>query len=94
MCSRLAALVTSPSSATAKKYLSWRMSIIINPFVIKWFGHSCFLITADNGVSILTDPFDGTIGYKMLEVAADIVSTSHEHFDHNYIQGVQGDFFT
>ncbi|TWH52005.1 MBL fold metallo-hydrolase [Sporomusa sp. KB1] len=59
---------------------------------IKWFGHSCFLITADNGVSVLTDPFDGTVGYKVPEVAADIVTTSHDHHDHNYTQAVQGDF--
>ncbi|WP_432718721.1 MBL fold metallo-hydrolase [Pectinatus frisingensis] len=60
---------------------------------IKWFGHSCFLITAGNGVRVLTDPFDETVGYKVPKVAADIVSTSHEHFDHSYTQAVQGDFF-
>lgn len=60
---------------------------------IKWFGHSCFLLTADNGVSILIDPFDESVGYKLPEVAADIVSTSHEHFDHNNTEIVQGDFY-
>ena len=60
---------------------------------IKWLGHSCFLLTADNGVTILTDPFDSSVGYKVPEVAADIVSTSHDHFDHNYIKAVIGDFF-
>lgn len=60
---------------------------------IKWLGHSCFLITADNDVRILTDPFDDSVGYPLPEVAADIVSTSHGHFDHNYIQVVQGEFF-
>lgn len=59
---------------------------------IKWLGHSCFLLTADNGVKVLTDPFDSSVGYQVPEVAADIVSTSHEHFDHSYIQAVQGDF--
>lgn len=60
---------------------------------IKWLGHSCFLFTADNGVTVLTDPFDSSVGYAVPNVAADIVSTSHDHFDHNYIQAVQGDFF-
>ncbi len=60
---------------------------------IKWFGHSCFLITADNGVSVLMDPFDKTVGYKVPKVAADIVSTSHDHFDHNYTEAMQGEFF-
>jgi L-ascorbate metabolism protein UlaG (beta-lactamase superfamily) len=60
---------------------------------IKWLGHSCFLFTANNGVRVLTDPFDSSVGYKVPEVAADIVSTSHEHLDHSYIQAVQGDYF-
>lgn len=59
---------------------------------VKWLGHSCFLLTANNGVKILTDPFDSSVGYKVPEVAADIVSTSHKHFDHNYTQAVQGEF--
>lgn len=59
---------------------------------IKWLGHSCFLLTAANGVTVLTDPFDSSVGYKVPEVAADIVSTSHEHLDHSYTQAVQGDF--
>ncbi len=59
---------------------------------LKWLGHSCFLLTADNGVRVLTDPFDSSVGYNVPEVAAYIVSTSHDHFDHSYIQAVQGDF--
>ncbi len=60
---------------------------------IKWLGHSCFLLTAANGVRVLTDPFDSSVGYEVPQVAADIVSTSHDHSDHNYTQAVQGDFF-
>ena len=52
---------------------------------IKWFGHSCFLITSDNGTKIVTDPFDNTVGYKIPEIETDIVSTSHDHFDHNNV---------
>ncbi|CUH96794.1 hypothetical protein P22_2905 [Propionispora sp. 2/2-37] len=60
---------------------------------IKWLGHSCFLLTADNGVKVLTDPFDSSVGYAVPQVTADIVSTSHDHFDHNNIEAAQGDFF-
>lgn len=60
---------------------------------MKWLGHSCFLLTADNGVKVLTDPFDSSVGYDVPRVAADIVSTSHEHMDHSYTEAVQGDFF-
>lgn len=59
---------------------------------VKWLGHSCFLLTADNSVKVLTDPFDGSVGYKVPEIAADIVSTSHDHYDHSYTQAVQGEF--
>ncbi|HHU49663.1 MAG: MBL fold metallo-hydrolase [Caldicoprobacterales bacterium] len=59
---------------------------------IKWLGHSCFLITSSAGVRILTDPFDSTVGYKVPEVEADIVTTSHDHYDHNYVKAVKGEF--
>ena len=60
---------------------------------IKWFGHSCFLITSAHGARILTDPFDDTVGYEVPQIAADIVSTSHQHFDHNNTEIVEGKFF-
>ena len=25
---------------------------------IKWYGHAAFLITSDQGIKIITDPFD------------------------------------
>jgi L-ascorbate metabolism protein UlaG (beta-lactamase superfamily) len=60
---------------------------------VKWLGHSCFLLTANNGTRVLTDPFDASVGYAVPEVEADIVSTSHAHFDHSYVQAVKGEFF-
>lgn len=59
---------------------------------IKWFGHSCFLLTADGGRRILTDPFDERVGYPLPRVAADIVTTSHGHHDHSYTKAVPGRF--
>lgn len=57
---------------------------------IKWFGHSCFLISSDKGIKIVTDPYDDTVGYKLPDTEADIVSTSHDHFDHNYVKIIKG----
>lgn len=57
---------------------------------IKWLGHSCFLLTSGNGTKILTDPFDATVGYPLPSVEADIVTTSHDHYDHNYIDAAKG----
>lgn len=59
---------------------------------VKWFGHACFLLTSDNGVKIVTDPFDDTIGYELPEVEADIVTSSHNHYDHNNKDIIKGDF--
>lgn len=59
---------------------------------IKWLGHSCFKITSSRGVRILTDPFDDNVGYKIPSVESDIVTTSHGHFDHNFVDCVNGNF--
>jgi L-ascorbate metabolism protein UlaG (beta-lactamase superfamily) len=59
---------------------------------IKWLGHSCFKITSDNGIRILTDPFDDNVGYKLPSVETDIVTISHNHYDHNFIDCVKGKF--
>lgn len=59
---------------------------------IKWLGHSCFKITCNNGVRILTDPFDDNVGYKIPAVETDIVTISHNHYDHNFVDCVKGKF--
>jgi len=59
---------------------------------IKWLGHACFLITSKSGVRILTDPFNREVGYKLPEAEADIVTVSHDHYDHNYVKAVKGRF--
>ncbi len=57
---------------------------------IKWLGHSSFLLENERGIKIVTDPFDETLGYKVPRMRAEIVTVSHEHFDHNYVRGVRG----
>jgi L-ascorbate metabolism protein UlaG (beta-lactamase superfamily) len=57
---------------------------------IKWLGHSCFLITNNRGINILTDPFDETLGYKMTKEKINIITISHEHYDHNNTMGIKG----
>jgi len=62
---------------------------------VKWYGHAAFLITSDQGVKIITDPYEpggfgGAIGYGQIPDEADIVLVSHDHADHNYIQGLRG----
>lgn len=57
---------------------------------IKWHGHACFEITSEEGMVIVTDPYDESIGYSMPEVTADIVTVSHEHYDHNNVAAIKG----
>ena len=59
---------------------------------IKWFGHSCFLLTAGDGAKLLMDPFksDSHLSYKQVGEKADIVTVSHEHADHNCTGALPG----
>lgn len=41
-------------------------------------------------MKIVTDPFDATVGYKVPEIETDIVSTSHDHYDHNNVNIFSG----
>jgi L-ascorbate metabolism protein UlaG (beta-lactamase superfamily) len=49
-------------------------------------------LTSKNGIKVLTDPYDTQTGLVMPEVTADIVTISHDHGDHNYIQAVKEGF--
>lgn len=57
---------------------------------ICWLGHACFRIQRDDGQVLLTDPFDESVGYET-DFTADVVTVSHDHFDHNAVQLVKGD---
>ncbi|MBW2060348.1 MAG: MBL fold metallo-hydrolase [Deltaproteobacteria bacterium] len=62
--------------------------------IIKWLGHASFCISLQNGTKILTDPYEagfrGIINYSPIKEAADIVTVSHEHGDHNHVAGLPG----
>ena len=55
---------------------------------ITYHGHSCFCIES-NGYSVVTDPYAGVDGIEMPKLSANAVYCSHEHFDHNYREGVE-----
>ncbi len=59
---------------------------------IKWLGHASFLITSDSGIKIITDPYEtgGGLSYGEIKESADIVTVSHDHFDHNNVAAVPG----
>ena len=49
--------------------------------LITYHGHSEFLLETEDGLRILTDPFDPKVPFPYRETAADIVIISHEHHD-------------
>ncbi|MFQ6123799.1 MAG: MBL fold metallo-hydrolase [Candidatus Heimdallarchaeota archaeon] len=55
---------------------------------ITWHGHACFEIKGEQ-VSVVTDPFKG-IGLPEPKLTADIVLSSHSHFDHGATELVEG----
>ncbi|MGQ9663706.1 MAG: MBL fold metallo-hydrolase [bacterium] len=55
---------------------------------IKFLGHAAFLITSEQGIRIITDPYKpgcygGGIKYGPITEEADVVLISHDHDDHN-----------
>ncbi|MHB1132734.1 MAG: MBL fold metallo-hydrolase [Chloroflexota bacterium] len=56
---------------------------------ITWLGHACFRLRGKNA-TIVTDPYDESIGQKLGRVSADIVTVSHNHYDHNNFSAVTG----
>ncbi|HOO04802.1 MAG TPA: MBL fold metallo-hydrolase, partial [Methanomassiliicoccales archaeon] len=53
--------------------------------------HSCFEVSDE--VTVVIDPHDGrSIGVKPPQLRADLVLISHDHFDHNAIRVVKGDY--
>jgi len=60
---------------------------------ITWLGQSCFKLQDKNGpegVVLVTDPYDNSIGLKMPHFEADIVTVSHGHKDHNNTAAIRG----
>jgi len=53
-------------------------------------GHSCFRIKGSQAI-VITDPFPPDTGYSLGKQTADIVSVSHWHPSHSYVQGVSGE---
>lgn len=58
---------------------------------IEWIGHACFKLTAQDGTTVITDPYDESVGIDMIELKADLITMSHEHHDHNETSMIVGD---
>jgi len=56
---------------------------------ITWLGQSCFKIQGKE-VTIVTDPHEPSLGLKLPRMNADIVTVSHDHYDHNNSGAISG----
>lgn len=60
---------------------------------IRYLANSCFVITADNGTKIITDPYTSGYrgcGYAEIRESADVVTVSHEDPAHANIKAIGG----
>lgn len=55
---------------------------------ITYHGHACFTVESA-GYQIVLDPFKGVRGMADTSLKANEVICSHEHFDHNFREGVE-----
>ena len=59
---------------------------------IIYLGHSAFKLKGKQK-NVVTDPYDEKVGKFPKDIEADIVTVSHNHFDHNAVTKVKGDPF-
>ena len=57
---------------------------------ILWYGHACFRLK-DRVSTLVTDPFDKSLGLVLPRVVADIVTVSNQSPHHNCVSAVKGD---
>ncbi|MBI2484106.1 MBL fold metallo-hydrolase [Candidatus Uhrbacteria bacterium] len=58
--------------------------------VLQWYGHACFRLQANTqDATVLIDPFDVSIGWKLPRLSADIVLISTDSREHAAIETVK-----
>jgi L-ascorbate metabolism protein UlaG (beta-lactamase superfamily) len=85
----------SVNAATVKKF----SYIEKKGITIEYFGHASFGISDSEGMKIVTDPYNPvadpdpsvpTLGYTFPIISTQILTVSHDHFDHNNVAALQG----
>jgi L-ascorbate metabolism protein UlaG (beta-lactamase superfamily) len=63
---------------------------------IEYFGHSSFGISDSEGMKIVADPYNPVLdplypilGYTFPSISTQILTVSHDHFDHNNVAALQ-----
>jgi L-ascorbate metabolism protein UlaG (beta-lactamase superfamily) len=55
---------------------------------VTWLGHGCFRLRGRGAVAI-TDPYPPSLGLKLPKLEGDLVTVSHSHDNHSYVQAVK-----
>lgn len=57
---------------------------------IVWYGLSCFRMSERRMATVVTDPYDKSLGLPELKLKADVVTVSHDAPGHNNVKAVKG----
>ena len=57
---------------------------------ITWLGHSCFRLH-DADMVVVTDPYPASVGLRIDNRPASVVTVSNTHPNHNHSEGIEGE---
>ena len=62
------------------------------PVAVRWWGQACVSIETMWGLTLVIDPHPAgeRMGLPQLDLTADLVLVTHEHFDHNNVKAIKG----
>ncbi|HSR47905.1 MAG TPA: MBL fold metallo-hydrolase [Anaerolineales bacterium] len=58
---------------------------------ITWYGMSCFRLVERGLATVVTDPFDSSVGLAVPKLRADVITISHDAPGHNNTAAVKGE---
>lgn len=59
--------------------------------ILRYFGHSFFTLTDEQGCVVATDPYGVFFNYPKRRIPADICTVSHHHHDHDGLSCLTGE---
>lgn len=58
---------------------------------LTWYGISCFRMVERGLATVVTDPFDSSVGLAPPKLKADVITVSHDAPGHNHLAAVKGE---
>ncbi len=55
---------------------------------VTWLGHGCFRLRG-RSAAVVTDPYPPAVGLKLSRMDAEVVTVSHDHENHSYMQVIR-----